>query len=1379
MILGLNSMSLSTPLKAVIAFCLLLISIPWIDAHAADTRVAFQRAFSTGAEIRGNSVIQDKLGFIWIATQNGLARYDGYGLRWFKKTSEPNSISYNQSNALLESRDGSIWIGTFGDGLNHYDPHTGGFIRYGHMPNSPSSLGNNQIWALAESSDGNIWVGTAGGVSLFNRSAGTFTNFHHEPDNPNSLSGNHTRALYEDRSGTLWIGTFGSGLVSFDRQKQTFTRYLHDPNNKNSIGHNNVRSLFEDSAGELWIATIGGGLNRLNRKTGQFTRYQHDPANVTSISSNDVRQILEDSSGTLWVISGLSGVSVFEPETGRFHNYSHDPGDSESIGFDNVYNILEDSSGIIFLFSVSGKVDKYDKRSRRFDIYQHNPLNSNSLSTSSILHIEEDSDGIMWFGGFKEGGLNRFDRKTRKFTRYASNSNNPASLKYSYPTEFLEDSLGNFWVSTSNVSTATLSLFDRNSGTVVKHYEYDSEDPNNHPKSLFNFTMINDRDDSNILWIGTYGSGLVKFEKNEERFTKYMKGTGNIKSISDNIIYDIFVDASGIMWIGTQTGGLCRFDKKAEDFVCYRHNPDIQESIGKGFVTEIQEDSSGNLWIVTYGSGLNRFDRTTEQFQHYNEENGFATNQVQSGPLEDNKGKLWMSTDLGIIKFDPKIGIVEKIYNRSDGLQGDVFQYFSSLKTRDGQMWFAGVNGISSFLPKNVTDNPYIPPVYLTSLTQGGEKIEVGTSLSKLKDFTLDWRSNFFEFEFAALNFTSPEKNQYKYILEGLDADWFDSGTKRFGRYSNLPGGSYTLRVRASNNDGLWGGPEQEVAVTIAIGGPFWNAWWFYLLLAIALVLLFGFTALYLIRLTAEISQRKSAEAELHTISDRLQKVAARVPGMVYQIERRPNGNYRFLYVSDAIREIYRISPEEIQEDASRVLKIIHPDDSQMFNASIEESADTLKPWRLEYRVRFKDGEERWLFGNANPESTPEGTVLWHGFITDITERKQSEQALRRSQKMDAIGQLTGGIAHDFNNILGIILGNLSFLERLVAGDKKAIKRVTNAEKAAQRAADLTSQLLGFSRKHAHKILPTNINLVIQSMDSLISRSITPEVEIEHNLANDLHKVDIDPGDFEDALLNIILNARDAMPDGGKLTIETSNKVFDAVYAENDSTVTPGEYIELAVSDTGSGIAKDDMDHVFEPFFTTKPQGKGTGLGMSMVYGFVQRSNGHAKIYSEPGIGTTIRCYLPHSDAVSEGRTLPIDEANQLPRGHETVLVVDDEEDLLELAQLHLEELGYTVVTAANGHQALAMLAENACVDLLFSDVVMPGGMNGYELAEHAVANHSGLEVLLTSGYTQKAAGHNGQARFAVNQLSKPYTQTELAQKVREVLDSCYEEKPV
>ena len=390
------------------------------------------------------------------------------------------------------------------------------------------------------------------------------------------------------------------------------------------------------------------------------------------------------------------------------------------------------------------------------------------------------------------------------------------------------------------------------------------------------------------------------------------------------------------------------------------------------------------------------------------------------------------------------------------------------------------------------------------------------------------------------------------------------------------------------------------------------------------------------------------------------------------------------------------------------------------------------------------------------------------GIARDITEEQATERQLRRTKKMDAIGQLTGGIAHDFNNILGIILGNLDLLERQIPDDDKARKRVRTIQKSAQRAADLTRQLLGFSRRQTARMAVTDINRVMGEMESLIAHSVTPQVEIENKLADDLWLTEIDPGDFQDALLNLIFNARDAMAGRGLLTLETRNCTLDADYCALNPGAEPGEYVCLTVSDRGEGIPLEQQERIFEPFFSTKSQG--TGLGLSMVYGFVQRSKGNIKVNSEPGIGTCFRLYLPRATGEEQQNRQNAEHSGTEVRGTETLLVVDDEPSLLDLAEESLQALGYRVLTAGNGRQALERLAEEPGIALLFSDVVMPGGINGYELAADATAQRPGLKVLLTSGYINKAVAGSDQARFSANLLSKPYTQAELAQRVRVLL---------
>ena len=386
-------------------------------------------------------------------------------------------------------------------------------------------------------------------------------------------------------------------------------------------------------------------------------------------------------------------------------------------------------------------------------------------------------------------------------------------------------------------------------------------------------------------------------------------------------------------------------------------------------------------------------------------------------------------------------------------------------------------------------------------------------------------------------------------------------------------------------------------------------------------------------------------------------------------------------------------------------------------------------------------------------------------------ERKKIETQLRQSQKMDAIGQLTGGIAHDFNNILGIIIGNLDLIKFSFTAEGKVLKYLTAIETSAERAAKVTKQLLGFSRQQAVDVSAVDINRAVSSMDVLTTLTVSPEIEVSENLISGLWLTDINFGDFQDALLNLIINARDAMSGGGRLTIETRNATLDAAYCSQYPNVIAGEYVQLSISDTGTGIPAELQERIFEPFYTTKAEGKGTGLGLAMVFGFIERSKGHINVYSESGVGTTFHLYLPRSVEQEETTEASEPQPTILPPGSETILVVDDEPGLVSLAQDSLQLLGYHVLTAMDGNQALEQLAAEPSISLLFSDVVMPGGLNGYQLAEKARETLPELKVLLTSGYTKKAVAQNGQAQFDANLLNKPYTQSELALQVRSMLD--------
>ncbi len=391
--------------------------------------------------------------------------------------------------------------------------------------------------------------------------------------------------------------------------------------------------------------------------------------------------------------------------------------------------------------------------------------------------------------------------------------------------------------------------------------------------------------------------------------------------------------------------------------------------------------------------------------------------------------------------------------------------------------------------------------------------------------------------------------------------------------------------------------------------------------------------------------------------------------------------------------------------------------------------------------------------------------------ILDITERVQTEHALNRAQKMEAVGLLTGGIAHEFNNILGIILGNVDLLQPSVANDEKGINRLEHIKQSAERAADLTRKLLGFARQKPAQLHVTDINQVNRVMGNLIARSVTPEITVKQYLAENLWHTEIDSGDFEGVLLNLALNARDAMPNGGDLILETHNCLLDDEYCSNKPDLPPGEYVQLIVRDNGDGISQENIERIFEPFFTTKRQGEGTGLGLALVFAFAKRSGGHIEVCSEPGIGTSFKLYLPRTNKTDKRSNQANKQLQTHPRAHETILVVDDEPLLVELAQKYLQLLGYRVLTAGNGKHALDILAAEPKIDLLFSDVVMPGGMTGDELAARATHNNRKLKVLLTSGYSEKVDLNKNKALLSKNILGKPYTQSDLAKRIRSLLD--------
>jgi PAS domain S-box-containing protein len=470
--------------------------------------------------------------------------------------------------------------------------------------------------------------------------------------------------------------------------------------------------------------------------------------------------------------------------------------------------------------------------------------------------------------------------------------------------------------------------------------------------------------------------------------------------------------------------------------------------------------------------------------------------------------------------------------------------------------------------------------------------------------------------------------------------------------------------------------------------------------------------------------------------------------------------------------------------------ELLHKDDRGQFLNGLRQllSGET---GHFQQELRFAGNGDKVVHGATSValvKNDSGGTEQLVIQIVDVTERKLVNDRLQRAQKMEAVGQLTGGLAHDFNNLLTIIIGNLQLLDGKVTTDEKSAKRLVEAQDAARRGSDLTRQLLAFARKQELEPRDTSVNELVRGMESLVSRAIGENIEIKvETMAGDPRCL-IDPSQLESAILNLSINARDAMPNGGKLTVETQAAYLDRFYAEKNPEVVPGHYVLVAVSDSGTGMAPELLEKVFQPFFTTKAAGKGSGLGLSMVYGFIKQSGGHIQVYSEVGHGTSIKMYLPRrmrpgevameaeveTAPVAIAPVVAVDTVEVAPAAarRPKILVVEDQEAVRAVACGFLEDFGYDVIEAGDGFQALSMLQEHIDVDLMFSDVVMPGGMNGFDLAQAAQSMKPELKVVHTSGYPKGAMVHQDEPRFKEGFIiMKPYRREDLQKIIKDALE--------
>lgn len=809
----------------------------------------FDHPLSLGVEL--NSILQDSDGFLWFASANsGLIKYDGYNPKIFK--AGEGSINDNRIISIMEDRRGLLWFTTGSGGLNKYDKQTNTFSHYLNDPNNKYSISSNSTSAnnhsnqtILEDQEGLFWIATQNGVNHFDPITESFNHFQHDPQNENSLTSNEVNALLLDKEGKLWIAT-NSGVDRYDPASQIFEHFRQDVTSKGSLINDQVYALLQDNDGTIWLGTENG-LDRFEPQTKTFVHYQNSPSDPESIPAMSVHSLVQTSSGEIYLGSNNfpSGLVQFNKATGNFSVFQNTPSDpsSLSISASGVRTVYEDHTGILWIVLGSGEVDKYDKNSHKFGLWKNNPTDINSLSSNIVNDVYLAKNGILWMATID--GLDSYNPQTNHFSHNSkifTDTRNPGDSSIFLIQEDRET--GFLWVSSSK----NLCLYDPSKETCTRKIEIPSIT-----------TILEDSLDPKYLWFGTKDRGFYRYDQTDDSTTSYKHIPGNDNSLSNGAAGVIIEDrqAPNILWIATQGGGLDKFDKNSVSFTHYQNDPNDPASLGSNMVYDVLQDRSGNLWAATGGGGLDKLDPAAQKFTRYARNNNFPTNDIRS-LQEDQRGILWLGTDSGLIQFNP-LTEAKRIYFIGDGLQGNAFLPFARSQTSDGRIWFGGLGGINSFYPEKITDHEFVPPVFLTSITLGGTEVFLPSAPERLKEFTIQWPKDYFEFEYAALNYTLPEKNQYAYMLDGVDNTWYQVGNRRFGRYANLSGGRYILKIKASNNDGFWN--ESGVSIIINIVPPFWQNLWFQSLMV--LLIMGGTGGIFGYRLYNAQKQRKKLEFQV------------------------------------------------------------------------------------------------------------------------------------------------------------------------------------------------------------------------------------------------------------------------------------------------------------------------------------------------------------------------------------------------------------------------------------------------------------------------------------------------------------------------------------
>ncbi|MEZ4858701.1 MAG: two-component regulator propeller domain-containing protein [Flavobacteriaceae bacterium] len=786
-------------------------------------------------------IYQDKLGFMWFGTQDGLNRFDGYQYLPFKnERNNPNSLGGNYIWELYEDDENTLWVGTFGGGLNSMDLTTGEIKNYKQNPEDPNSFPSNRIFSITEHPKGILWIGCNEGLIRFDKATHKSQLFLSNKNTEGTLEDNYVGIVVADNKGSLWLRS-DKGLTQFDPTKNEAVFYQKSPYSQNIA----LGDIFDiKKVGDKMLIACNAGIMEIDPLQKKDTLLIATPTIKIDGREPTLKKMLILKNQRI-VLGTNIGLLLYNLKTRQYETFTQDPEDTKSLSHSDVVSLFQSKEGIIWIGTRNG-LNKIEKEKPDF-AHIRSIAGKKGLSYKNVNSFMEENDSLLWVG--TTDGLNLFNKKNNAITIFKKSENKNEGLQTNYILCLFKDSKGRKWIGTRR--NGFYRIENNNKIRQIK--------PNDEQALSTSVHFITEDKEGN-LWLGTGGAGLWKYNPEENTVKKYGPAKDGLGT-SHSYVFTILIDSKDNFWLGTPTGGLNLFNPKTEKFIYFLNNPENKNSLSNDIVLSLFEDPQNNLWIGTNG-GLNKLAQKLENnlfeklllqtkqgndslFQNFGQEQGFP-NEVIYGILDDSSQNLWLSTNKGLVVFDSKKEKVIQLYDVSQGIQSNEFNQNAYYKDRFHNFYFGGVDGFNSFQPDSITGNQYLPPVVITNLSLFNNPVKIGNpkkndkefllpkNIAYLEDLYLSWKHDMITLDFAAFNFISPEKNSFSYQLEGFNDDWVNS-TAHNATYTNLDPGDYIFKVKASNSSNLWN--NEETKIKIHINNPPWKRWYAYL---IYLLLAFG-----------------------------------------------------------------------------------------------------------------------------------------------------------------------------------------------------------------------------------------------------------------------------------------------------------------------------------------------------------------------------------------------------------------------------------------------------------------------------------------------------------------------------------------------------------